>query len=89
MKLIFPKIKTNNDYINNKILNFNSKNNQCKYQKTSSSKNVLSLSKIENNKQNGEIEKNHNKIYLSSNDIMESIPNSINNNRNSLKTIKK
>ena len=85
----FPKIKTNNDYINNKKLNFNSKNNQCKYQKTSSSKNVLSLSKIENNKQNGENEKNHNKIYLSSNDIMESIPNSINNNRNSLKTIKK
>ena len=85
----FPKIKTNNDYINNKKLNFNSKNNQCKYQKTSSSKNVLSLSKIENNKQNGENEKNHNKIYLSSNDIMENIPNSINNNRNSLKTIKK
>ena len=82
----FPKIKMNNEYINNKKLNYNSKNNQNKYQKALSSKNVLSLSKIENNKQNEEREKKKSKIYLSLNGINENIHNSI-NNRNSIKTI--
>ena len=86
----FPIIKTNNEYINNKKLNYNSKHILFTKQKSISCQNVLSLSKLEeeNNKQKRKNDKLKSKIYLSSNNIHENNPNSISNNRSSIKAIK-